>query len=55
MLKGLVLFDLNASFNKMVVRDLIRFSDVPKLAAKLALFQPTKFERTLNFLTHELS
>ena len=43
-LKGLMLFDLNAKFNKMVVRDLIRFPDVPKLAAKLVLFQPTKYE-----------
>ena len=39
-----MLFDLNAKFNKMVVRDLIRFPDVPNLAAKLVLFQPTKYE-----------
>ena len=39
-----MLFDLNAKFNKMVVRDLIRFPDVPKLAAKLVLFQSTKYE-----------
>ena len=43
-LKGLILFDLNASFSKIVIRDLIKCPDTSKLAAKLALFQPGKFE-----------